>query len=512
MKPNESSPRRRGSHLVRTLACAVFGSLLLQATSLQAQDNKQPDKITDRQITNALEARFLFDKAVPWSFVDVKTQAGIVTLSGTTDNLLSKERAARIAESIRGVRSVVNNINVQTVKRTDEDIRQDVQQALLMDAAADSFELKPTVTDAVVTLNGTVQSFQEQNLALQLAKGVRGVKDVKDAIDVKYKAQRPDPEIAADARSALENDVWLNGSGIKVEANGGKVVLSGTVGSAAEKTRARTLAWVMGVNQVEDEGLKVDPLLANETRRSPAKTVRSDEDIKKAVKDAFVADPRVFSFNPEIEVTSGIVTLSGVVDNIKAKNAAEQDAKNTTGVFSVRNYLKVRPARPLPDDALAQNVKAALLRDPVVDSYQIDVKAGNGTVTLEGKVDSYYEKSQAEDVANRINGVVLVSNNLEVKNPGITYYNLRWDPYYHYHPYYHASTGLTYRSDAEIRNDINDELFWSPFVDADEVQVAVDNRVATLTGAVDSWNEFNAAADNAREGGAVGVINRLKVE
>ena len=509
----QSSPRRRGSHFVRALACAVFGSVLLQATCLQAQENKKPDNITDKQITNAVEARFVFDNAVPWSFVDVETQAGIVTLSGTADNLLAKERAARIAESIKGVRSVVNNIDVQTVNRTDEEIRQDVDRALLMDAAADSYELKPSVNGAVVTLKGTVQSFKEQNLALQLARGVRGVKDVKDEIDVKYKAVRPDPEIVADAQRALENDVWLNASGIKVTANGGKVTLSGTVGSAAEKTRARTIAWVMGVNEVDAEGVKVDPLLADQMRRSPTKTVRNDEEIEKAVKDAFVADPRVFSFNPQIDVTNGIVTLTGVVDNIKAKNAAEQDAKNTVGVFSVRNYLKVRPAKPLPDDTLAQNVKQALLRDPIVDSFQIDVKAGNGTVTLEGKVDSFYEKSQAEDVANRINGVVLVNNNLDVRNTWTTYYNMRWDPYYHYHPYYTGSaTDWAYRSDREIKNDIADELFWSPFVDEDEVQVAVDNRIATLTGTVDTWNEYFAAAENAREGGATGVINKLNVE
>lgn len=513
MKANPSSPPRRGRHLVRALACAVFGSLLLQATSLQAQDNKQPEKITDKQITNAVEARFLFDNAVPWSFVDVKTDAGIVTLSGTADNLLAKDRAARIVESIKGVRAVVNNIDVQTVKRTDEEIRQDVERALLMDAAADSYELKPKVNGGVVTLTGTVQSFKEQNLALQLAKGVRGVKEVKDEIELKYKAQRPDPEIVADAQRALENDVWLNAAGIKVTANDGKVTLSGTVGSAAEKTRARTLAWVMGVQDVAAEGLKVDPLLANQMRRSPTKTVLNDEAIKKAVEDAFVADPRVFSFNPEVEVNNGIVTLTGVVDNIKAKNAAEQDAKNTLGVFSVRNYLKVRPVNPPDDDKLAQNVKQALLRDPIVESYEIDVQAGNGTVTLEGNVDSFYEKSQAEDVANRINGVVLVNNNLDVRNPAITYYNMRWDPYFHYQPHYTGTT--TYwkdRSDPEIKNDITDELFWSPFVDEDEVNVSVDNRVATLTGAVDTWNEYFAAAENAREGGAASVINRLKVE
>jgi osmotically-inducible protein OsmY len=44
-------------------------------------------------------------------------------------------------------------------------------------------------------------------------------------------------------------------------------------------------------------------------------------------------------------------------------------------------------------------------------------------------------------------------------------------------------------------------LWWSPFVDSDDVNVTVDDGVVTLTGAVDSWSEYNAAANNAYEGG-----------
>jgi osmotically-inducible protein OsmY len=93
----------------------------------------------------------------------------------------------------------------------------------------------------------------------------------------------------------------------------------------------------------------------------------------------------------------------------------------------------------------------------------------------------------------------------------VTYHNFRWDPYYTYSPYYYDWTRLPLISDLEIKDDIQDELFWSPFADADEVKVSVDNGVATLTGTVDSWNEFFSAAENAREGGATSVINKLKV-
>ncbi|MBA3351336.1 MAG: BON domain-containing protein, partial [Blastocatellia bacterium] len=425
MKTNERKLPHGRFQTVRTLAFALAGAMVLQAASvtpLHAQDAKEK-KITDKDITSAVEERFLFDNAVPWTFIDIKTNEGIVTLTGTVDNLLAKERATKIAESVKGVRSVVNTVNVQTVARTDEEIRRDVENALLNDAAADSYEVKTAVNAGVVTLSGTVQSFQEQSLSLQLARQVRGVKDVKSTIAVKYKSTRPDPEIVADAKRALENDVWLEPSKVNVTATSGKITLTGTVGSAAEKTRARTLAWVMGVNSVDDQGLKVEPWLAQDMHRKPGITVIPDDQLKKAVTDAFVYDPRVFSFNPEVEVSGGVVTLSGVVDNIKAKQSAEQDARNTVGVYAVKNHIKVRPVNPPPDEKLAQNVKDALLRDTVVDSFQVDVKANNGTVTLNGTVDSYYEKSHAEDVAYRLNGVVSVKNSLDVEYPTVTYHN-----------------------------------------------------------------------------------------
>ncbi|MEW6490454.1 MAG: BON domain-containing protein [Thermodesulfobacteriota bacterium] len=62
-----------------------------------------------------------------------------------------------------------------------------------------------------------------------------------------------------------------------------------------------------------------------------------------------------------------------------------------------------------------------------------------------------------------------------------------------------------------MQRAIEDQLYWSPFVDADAVQVSVEEGVATLTGRVGSLAEASAAVDNAHEGGAVRVKNRLEV-
>jgi len=68
------------------------------------------------------------------------------------------------------------------------------------------------------------------------------------------------------------------------------------------------------------------------------------------------------------------------------------------------------------------------------------------------------------------------------------------------------------KNDRRIKGDIEKELFWSPFVDAGDINVAVDNGEAELSGTVDSWMEYRAAEQNAYEGGAEFVDNELVVK
>ena len=65
--------------------------------------------------------------------------------------------------------------------------------------------------------------------------------------------------------------------------------------------------------------------------------------------------------------------------------------------------------------------------------------------------------------------------------------------------------------DRELREDIRDELAYSPFVDEERVRVKVRRGVATLTGTVEDRSAMVAAVENAYEGGARKVINKLRV-
>ena len=138
-----------------------------------------------------------------------------------------------------------------------------------------------------------------------------------------------------------------------------------------------------------------------------------------------------------------------------------------------------------------------------------------GRSTLSSRrLDTYFEKIEAEDAAAAVYGVVDVHNNLDVdKDIEPWLYDLYLDDVDPYdYDWYEYPDYSTVKNDWEIQEDIKDELFWSPFVDEDEVTVTVDDGMAILTGTVDTWNERISAQQNAYEGGAVVVDNDLKVE
>jgi osmotically-inducible protein OsmY len=459
----------------------VFGT---QHSWAQETEKKE---IADAKIMLALETELQLSEAVPSHLIDVFANEGIVTLSGSVSNVLAKERATELAETIKGVSAVVNNIEVNTILRPDEELKQDIINALLYDPATDSYEITPEVNQGAVTLEGTVESWQEKKLAGDVTRSVRGVMEVKNNIQIDYPERRADNEIEADIKRRLKNDVWVDEALINVNSEGGDVTLTGTVGSAAERRWAAYDAWVMGTESVDTSGLEIKWWARDEMKRKSAYEDVTDAEIEKAVQNAFVYDPRVNSFELQAEADNGVVTLSGTVDNYRAKMAAENDARNTIGVWRVKNHIKVRPGELPEDETLEDLVRAALARDPYVESYDIDITAVNGMVYLDGDVNTSYEKNHAAQVAWHVNGVVDIVNLID--------YEHTW----------------THKNDWEIQQDVMNQLYWSPFVDLDDVHVTVENGVVILDGTVDTWIERTTAGRNAFEAGAKDVWNKIEV-
>ncbi len=496
--------------IAKTILAGLFlvGSLLAAPQVALAK----PD-LNDGTISDAVEDHLMFDTAVPGYAIEVGTINGVVTLTGTVDNILAKERAAAIAETVKGVRSVVNRIKVSPgVKRSDSEIRTDVIMALAEDPATESFEVDVKVVGGIVELTGTVDSWAERSLCAMAAKGVKGVVDVNNLINVNYKAVRTDGEIAQEIRGRMHWNALLDDGLIDVKVKDGNVTLSGTVGSAAEKREARLDSLVAGVKSVNDSGLAVARWARDEELRKGKYTAKPAGEVEKAIKDALMLDPRVNSYNVEVKMNGGIATLSGSVGDLRAKQAAAQDARNTVGVALVKNRIDVKPVTPLADAQIENKILNAISRDPLLSLYEVDVKVKNGVVTLRGSVDSAYERSLAEQDASKVRGVIYVDNRLDIRRyPKLPYQPYAYDPYPYDYGWYQPPVHYTFKSDARLKKDVEDELWWSPYVDEDDVKVEVENGKVHLTGTVGSWSAFEAATNNAFEAGAEAVNNDLVV-
>jgi osmotically-inducible protein OsmY len=68
--------------------------------------------ITDVWITTKLKADFVGEEALKGSNINVDTNNYTVTLKGTVTSAAGKTRAAEIAKTTKGVRSVVNLLTI----------------------------------------------------------------------------------------------------------------------------------------------------------------------------------------------------------------------------------------------------------------------------------------------------------------------------------------------------------------------------------------------------------------
>jgi len=467
---------------------------------------------TDAEITWAVEDRLRLEKGAYSNEVDVKTNNGIVTLSGSGHNLLVKERAVKVAESLRGVRGVIDLITVSPTARPDEDIRKDILMALLQDPVTDSFQIAVSLQGGIATLTGSIGTYAEKQIAARIAKGIPGVKELQNNITVNYTGKSTDSEISSVIKDRLQWDIWTNGDMIDVTVKNGHVTISGTAGSAISKSRIENNSWVSGVSAVDVSGVSVDFLKRNEARRSRKYAIRSDREIQQAVQAAFREDPRVNRFSPMVTVENSRVVIRGNVSNLKAKTSAELDARNVVGVWAVDNLLKVRPTTSPTDAEMTKQLSSSLFWDFSLEGANIQGKVVDHVAILSGNVTSSFQKYQAQDDATRIKGVTIVRNNLIIEPGYAEIYNYDW-PYYTRAPY--VTSGWRayspYLNDESIKKSIQNKLYWSPYVDSANINVGVIHGVATLTGTVGSWIGWDEANADGIDGGASSVVNQVVV-
>jgi hyperosmotically inducible protein len=154
----------------------------------KAQTTTQEAKtmVTDSWVTSKTKISLFADERVKGTQVSVDTAKGVVHLRGKVDSAEAKSAASDIARGVEGVKSVKNDLQVvppaarQAVDANDKDIAKAVETRLSKDSQLKKVDVR---TDAgVVTLTGQVATIDASAKASEMARGVPGVKSVKNEL------------------------------------------------------------------------------------------------------------------------------------------------------------------------------------------------------------------------------------------------------------------------------------------------------------------------------------------
>ena len=141
---------------------------------------------------------------------------------------------------------------------------------------------------------------------------------------------------------------------------------------------------------------------------------KRDVEIRTRVLLELRADPRIGWAEIAVEVRHGVATLTGGVRTYSKKLAAGEAAHRVAGVLDVANEIEVIRGGVLgrTDDDLARAVRQILTQEARIFGKQIRATVSNGWVTLEGYVDRWRQREDAERSVLRLQGVTGVINQI----------------------------------------------------------------------------------------------------
>jgi osmotically-inducible protein OsmY len=169
--------------------------------------------------------------------------------------------AQEAAHRVAGVLDVANDIQVSvpgSVGRTDTEIASAARHALEWVVLVPDTRVRTTVSSGWVSLEGEVDYWHERDDAERAVRNLAGVRGVSNKIDVKPPKIVPH-DVRKSIQQALERHADREARRIDVEVCDGRVTLSGTVRSWAEKqTVVGAAKGTHGVHCVQDH-LRIQP-------------------------------------------------------------------------------------------------------------------------------------------------------------------------------------------------------------------------------------------------------------
>lgn len=214
--------------------------------------------------------------------------------------------------------------------KADADIQKDVMEELRWAPYLKPSSIGVSVTNGVVTLSGTVDSYKQKIEAEKTLRKVEGVKAVAEDIEVRLASfgKRSDTELAEAVVNALKWRSSLNEEKINVKVENGWVTLQGEVEREFHRKEAHNaivdLIGVVGINNNIKLKPKVEPV-----------------DIKQKITAALHRSARLNAEKITVTYENNKVILAGKVHCYTEKKDAENAAWQAPGVIAVENRIEV---------------------------------------------------------------------------------------------------------------------------------------------------------------------------
>jgi osmotically-inducible protein OsmY len=216
---------------------------------------------------------------------------------------------------------------------------------------------------------------------------------------------------------------------------------------------------------------------------------RSDRDLKQRLLRELKWDSRLPWASINVEVNDAVATLTGSVSSYAQKVAAQEAAHRVVGVLDVANDIEVKPIDDFvrSDTDIARAVRSALEWDALVPDEQIQSTVSDGRVTLEGEVNCWRERTDAERVIRRLTGVVGVTNKINIRKQAV--------------------------NENRLREEIEEALETRADREAERLRIEVHDGAVDLWGRVHSWQERRAVLGSiSHVPGVTQVRDHLRID
>jgi hyperosmotically inducible periplasmic protein len=178
------------TNLSRSSMSAIVLVLVLGACSKQGEQSTTGQYVGDAAVTAKVKADLIGDDTIKSTDIAVETSSGVVQLSGFVSSDAIRQRAEQLAQSVEGVKSVRNDLAIQTAPQSagqyvdDTTLTTKVKAALLADDEVKGLAISVETSGGTVQLTGTAKSDSERQKAEQLAKNIEGVTSVQNSIAI----------------------------------------------------------------------------------------------------------------------------------------------------------------------------------------------------------------------------------------------------------------------------------------------------------------------------------------